>query len=449
MKIFSARYVLPITSPPVENGAIAFEKDKILAVGTYSEIIEKFPEAVHENLGESAILPGFVNVHSHLEITAMRGLVDEFDDDFTSWLLTLSKIRSEILTEEDIQNAAIFGAIEGARAGVTTFGDIGRLGKHGFEALKSVGLRGVVFQETEFSPENKTANEDFAKLEEKFLQLKENETALVKIGLSPHSPYTVSAKLFEKITEYAIENDVKISIHASESVMEEDLMLYGTGIFAGVYEKFGFNWECPKCSTIGFLDKIGVLQAKPLLAHCVRVSGNDIELIKNSDSRIAHCPKSNAKFGHGIAPLEKFLDAQIKTGFGSDSMASNNTCDLLEEARFATLFARNLPDRKRFLQPQEIIETATLGGARALGLENEIGTLEVGKQADFIAVSLENAAQMPVHDVYSALLFASNARDVRLTIAGGEEIYRDEKTQKIDEDEFKVKMREITKKMRK
>ena len=447
MKIFSAEYVLPISAEPIENGAIAFEKDKIIAVGTTSEITEKFPEAEYENLGEAAILPGFVNVHSHLEITAMRGFVDEFDDDFISWLLKLNKVRGEILTDEDLQNTAIAGAIEGAHAGITCFGDIGRLGKNGFEALKSVGLRGIVFQETEFSPDNKTANDDFAKLEEKFLRLKETETDLVKIGLSPHSPYTVSAKLFEKIALYAIENNVKISIHAAESVMEEDLMLYGTGLFAGVYEKFGFKWQSPKCSTIEFLEKTGVLNAKPLLAHCVKVSESDIELIKNSDSRIAHCPKSNAKFGHGIAPLEKFLNASIKTGFGSDSMASNNTCDILEEARFATLFARNLPDKKRFLQPKEIIETATLGGAKALGLENEIGTLEIGKQADFIAVSLAKIAQMPIHDVYSALLFASNARDVCLTIVAGEETYRNGEAKKNDEGEIKAKMKEIHEKM--
>jgi 5-methylthioadenosine/S-adenosylhomocysteine deaminase len=321
------------------------------------------------------------------------------------------------------------------------------LGKNGFEALKSVGLRGIIFQETEFSPDNKTANDDFAKLEEKYLRLKETETDLVKIGLSPHSPYTVSAKLFENIADYAIANDVKISIHASESVMEEDLMLSGKGIFADVYEKYGFTWECPNCSTIEFLENTGILQAKPLLAHCVKVSESDIEFIKNSDSRIAHCPKSNAKFGHGIAPLEKFLDANIKTGFGSDSMASNNTCDILEEARFATLFARNLPDKKRFLQSQEIIEIATLGGAKALGLENEIGTLDVGKQADFIAVSLENIAQIPVHDVYSALLFASNARDVCLTVVAGEEIYRNGEAKKVDEGEIKAKMKEIKNKM--
>jgi cytosine/adenosine deaminase-related metal-dependent hydrolase len=149
MKILTARYVLPVSSPPIENGAVAFEKDKIVAVGKQSEITEKFPESPLEDWGEAVILPGFVNAHSHLEITAMRGFVDKFDDDFTAWLLTLTKVRGEILTDEDVQNAAIFGALEGARAGVTCFGDIGRFGKHGFEALKTVGLRGVVFHETQ------------------------------------------------------------------------------------------------------------------------------------------------------------------------------------------------------------------------------------------------------------------------------------------------------------
>ena len=177
------------------------------------------------------------------------------------------------------------------------------------------------------------------------------------------------------------------------------------------------------------------------------VFDHDIELIAETDSSIAHCPKSNAKFGHGIAPLEKFLDGKIRVGFGSDSVASNNTCDILEEARFATLYARNAMNRNRFLNAKEIIEAATLGGARALGLESEIGTLEIGKQADIIVISLDDIAQQPVHDVYSALLFASNARDVRMTMVAGEEIYRDGRTLKIDEVEVKSKLREVAGKM--
>ena len=448
MKIYSAEWVLPIDREPFENGAILIENDKISEVGAAVEVIAKYPQAQVENCGAAAITPGFVNAHSHLEITAMRGFLDSVEHDFAAWLLKLTKTRGEILTDEDVKTAAIFGTLEGVRAGVTCFGDIGRLGIAGFEALKISGLRGILFQETDFSPDNKTAAEDFEKLIEKFSRLRETETNLVKVGLSPHSPYTVSAKLYEKIARYSIENDVAISTHAAESNDETELLKNGTGFFIEVYKKFGVEWQSPRCSSIEFLARNGVLDAKPLLAHCIKVSDSDIQLIKNTDSRVAHCPKSNAKFGHGIAPLEKFLDAKIKTGFGSDSVASNNVCDILEEARFAALFARTLPDKKRFLTDREIIKTATLGGAKALGLESQIGTLTAGKQADFCVVSLENAAQMPVHDVHAALLYASNARDVVMTVVAGEEIFRDNKSQKIDEKEIKLQMKQIAAKMK-
>ena len=447
MQILTADYVLPISSEPIENGALLVENDEILAVGKLVEIKSRFPGATISDYGEAAILPGFVNAHSHLEITAMRGFLDRQEHDFGAWLLKLNKTRAEILTDEDIKNAAIFGALEGARAGVTCFGDIGRFGAAGFEALKANNLRGVLFQETEFSPDNKTADTDFDKLKEKFLQLKETETDLVKVGLSPHSPYTVSRRLFEKIAEYAILENIKFSTHAAESHQESILVEKGEGFFIELYKKFGVEWEIPFCSSIEFFDKIGVLQAKPLLAHCVKVSDSDIELIKMSDSRIAHCPKSNAKFGHGIAPLEKFLDAEIKVGFGSDSVASNNICDILEEARFAVLSARNLPTKKRFVEPKEALETATLGGAKSLGLETQIGTLETGKQADIIAVSIENIAQMPIHDIHSALIFASNSRDVKMTMVAGREIYRDGESKMIDEKEIKMKMKEMRTRM--
>ncbi len=447
MKILSAEYVLPIVDKPFNNGAVVVENDKIIEVGKKQKLVEKFPQATHENFGKSVIMPGLVNCHSHLEITLMRGFLDEFDDDFSSWLLKLTKVRAEKLTDKDIEVAAMLGASEGVRAGVTCFGDIGRWGKAGFNALKKNGLRGILFQETEFSPDNKSSVEDFEKLKEKFLSLKSLETNLVKTGISPHAPYTVSRELFERIAEYAIATDIKTTIHASESAQEQNLMQNGEGFFAEIYKKQNVNWESPKCSTIEYLSQIGVLDAKPLLAHCVKVSESDIKLIAESGSRIAHCPKSNAKFGHGIATFEEFLNQKIPVGFGSDSMASNNTCDILEEARFATLLARTLESKSRFLHAKEIIETATLGGAKALGLENEIGTIEAGKQADIIVISLENTAQMPVHDIYSALLFASNARDIKLTMVAGEEIYSNGILQKVDEQELKSEIEKIVEKM--
>jgi aminodeoxyfutalosine deaminase len=448
LRILSADYVLPISAEPISGGAIVIDETKIVAVGTKKELAEKFPEAKIEEYGEAAIMPGMVNCHSHLEITAMRGFLDDVEEDFYSWLLMLTKTRGEVLTEPDIKIAALAGALEGVRAGVTCFGDIGRFGAASFEALKKNHLRGIVFQETEFSPTNETAGEDFEKLRSKFSDLKTNENQLVKVGLSPHAPYTVSRKLFERITDHALAENIKITIHAAESDEEKKLMETGTGLFADLYRNLSLEWNAPRVSSIEYLFQTGVLQAKPLLAHCVKVSGADIELITRTDTSIAHCPKSNAKFGHGIAPLEKFLDAKIRVGFGSDSVASNNVCDILEEARFAALYARNAEFRNRFLTAKEIVVTATLGGARSLGLDAEIGTLETGKQADIIVISLDNIAQQPVHDVYSALLFASSARDVQMTMVAGEEIYRDGQALKVDEVEIKTKMREIAAKMK-
>lgn len=449
MKILVADWILPVSAEPIRGGAVAVEKDKIAAVGEIQKIKEEFPAAKIENFGEAAIIPGLINAHSHLELTAMRGFLDYLENDFSAWLVTLAKTRAEKLTAGDIEISALCGAIEGARGGVTCFADIGRLGFAGLEALKKTGLRGVVFQETEFSPKNETAREDFARLEEKFLALRERETELVKVGLSPHAPYTVSRKLFESIGDYAFRENIKISIHAAESGSEIEFMREGTGFFAAMYQKFGLTWNAPRAGSIEFLAQTGILRAKPLLAHCVKTGEKDFELIAESDSGIAHCPKSNAKFGHGVAPFEKFLEKNLRVGFGSDSVASNNTCDIFEESRFAALFARAREEKNDLISAQKILETATFGAARALGLEDKIGALEAGKQADLTVVSLENIAQQPVQDIFSALVFASNARDVILTIVAGEEIYRDGIALKIDEGELRSKIKEIAVKMSK
>ena len=441
MKILAAEHVLPISSEPIRNGAVVIEGDGIVAVGRFDDVSRAFPDAILEDFGEAAILPGFVNCHSHLEITAMRGLLDSVEHDFRAWLLKLNQTRSELLTSEDIETAAIAGAVEGARAGVTCFGDIGRQGSAGLRALKEVGLRGVLYQETEFSPDNATAADDFEQLHEKFLELSEQGTGLVEVGLSPHSPYTVSRRLFEKIAEFAVGSGAKITIHAAESADEDELVRNGRGFFIDLYKKFGLKWEVPGCSPVGFLSESGILEARPLLAHCVTVSGSDIELIADSGSSIAHCPKSNAKFGHGYAPFEKFWQAGIPVGLGSDSVASNNSCDLLEEARFAALSARNSPARAGFVSARDVLESATLGGAKALGLDDRIGTLENGKDADIAVISLTNISQQPVTNVNAALVFASGARDVTMTMVAGQQIFARGSFATIDESELKEKIR--------
>ena len=422
MQIHAAEYVLPISSEPIRGGAVAIDGDKIVAVGTRDEIVRQFSDAEVTDHVNSAILPGFVNCHSHLEITSMRGALDDVEHDFSAWLLKLNGLRAE-LSDEDIIAAAVAGAREGAQAGVTCFGDIGRMGHAGVHALKTVGLRGIVFQETEFSPDNRTADEDFLKLAAKFEELKAEETELVRVGLSPHAPYTVSSQLFELIAQYAILNRVPLSIHAAESADEHELLTQGTGFFSGIYETFGIEWQSPHCTPIEYLERLGVLSTQPLLAHCVKVSTSDIAKIAANGAKIAHCPKSNAKFGHGYAPFERVLEAGIATGLGSDSVASNNVCDMLEESRFAALIARNREGSTRFITAKQMLETATLGGAKALGLDAEIGTLEPDKQADIAVVSLAHTAQTPVNDIHTALVFSSNARDVTMTIVAGRVVY--------------------------
>ena len=422
MRILTADHVLPISNAPILNGAVAIDGDAIADVGERGTLLSAYPSAELEEFGSAAILPGFVNCHSHLELTAMRGALDDVEHDFRAWLLKINSLRAG-MTDEDIANAAISGAREGAAAGVTCFGDIGRFGHAGVAALKEVGLRGIVFQETEFSPDNSTADDDFKALGAKFERLKEEETSLVSIGLSPHSPYTVGSQLFELIAQYAIINRVPLTIHVAESADEDDLLMRGEGLFAEFASRAGLEWDSPHCTPIEYLERLGVLSTRPLLAHCVTVSDGDIKRIGSNKAKVAHCPKSNAKFGHGYAPFEKFIDAGIAVGLGSDSVASNNLCDLLEESRFAALTARNRSDRKRFITAKEALESATMGGARALGLDQIIGTLEQGKKADIAVVSLAHNAQQPVNDIYAALVFSSSGRDVIKTIVAGRQVY--------------------------
>lgn len=421
MRLLTAKYVLPISSAPIENGAVAIDGSSIVGVGSLEQFSARYPQADIENAGNAAILPGFVNCHSHLEITSMRGSLDDVEHDFSSWLLKLNGLRAE-LSDQDICDAAVAGAREGARAGVTCFGDIGRMGHAGISALREVGLRGIVFQETEFSPDNRTADEDFLKLAAKYEALRCEENDLVRVGLSPHSPYTVGSRLFELIAQYSIINRVPLSIHVAESADETELLAHGTGLFRGFYERFDLEWESPYSTPIEYLERLGVLSAQPLLAHCIRVSSDDIRRIEWNGAKIAHCPKSNAKFGHGYAPFEAFLDAEIDVGLGSDSVASNNVCDLLEESRFAVLAARNRDASDRFISPKEALEAATLGGAKALGLDKMIGTLEAGKQADIAVISLHHPAIQPIGDIHAALVFSANGRDVVRTIVAGNDI---------------------------
>lgn len=444
MTIFTADWLLPISAAPIEHGAIAVENKKIVGVGTKRDIQNQFPNTPCKDFGEAAILPGFVNAHAHLELTALRGFLDSVENDFPTWLIKLASARDGRMTPEGIANSALCGAIEAVRAGVTAIGDIGKHGFAGTMALRATGMRGVSFQENSFALGENLAAEKFAELKEKVRRNKEFETDCVRVGITPHAAYTVSRKLFEMITDFALQENLPVTIHAAESNGEIDFMFSGAGKIGEIIKNLGVEWKAPKISTIQYLKETGVLNTKPLLAHCVNVDETDLEIIAATNSKIAHCPKSNAKFAHGIAPFSDFVKRNLIVGLGSDSVASNNSCDILDEARTAAFLQRA---KGNFIEPETVLKAATIGGATALGLEKCTGTLEAGKLADFTVISLAALPQQPIYDVYAAVVFASTARDVIFTCIDGRTIYENGEVKTVDERAAKARLKETARRI--
>jgi 5-methylthioadenosine/S-adenosylhomocysteine deaminase len=411
---YRARYVLPITAPAIEDGVVAVDGSRIAYVGTR----DGAPPGEECDLGNALLLPGLVNAHCHLELTAMRGFLEDLD--FRHWIIRLTTAKRAVLSREMLLDSARYGIAEGLLRGITTFGDTCDSGV-AFDAMLETGVRGVMFQEV-FGPDPAQCAVSLAELREKVDRLRPRETPLVRVGVSPHAPYTVSDTLFSAVAHYASGEHLPIAIHVAESQIEQDLVTSGRGVFADGLRARGITVEPRARTPIELLAKLRVLDAKPLLIHCVRVDAADVEHIARSHSSVAHCPASNAKLGHGIAPLSEFLRANIPTGLGSDSMASNNRMDILEEGRLAALFQRALRADHHEIDAQTSITLATLGGARCLGIDQEVGSLEPGKSADLAAFALDSIG--PVHDPISAAVFALPGRHASLVTVSGKVLVR-------------------------
>jgi 5-methylthioadenosine/S-adenosylhomocysteine deaminase len=419
---------------------------QIVSVGNREILAAQFPDAEVFDLGESAIIPGLINAHSHLELTAMRGFLENEAGQFFAWLKKLTLARLNQMSADDLNVSAAWGACEAVRAGVTCVGDASDAALQSMNALREVGLRGIVFQES-FGPDPQLARENFEKLTTKIAALKDRETDLVTCGVSPHAPYTVSGPQLEMISRFSLDEGVPLMMHAAETDMEVSFVRDGRGVFAEGLQARGIEWRAQGISPIQYLRDRGVLETEPLLAHCIHVEEADLDTIQQTKSRIAHCPKSNAKLGHGVAPFSRMVQKGVVVGLGSDSVASNNTCDLLEEARFALLLARSQiasEDRNVFsVNSDEVFRAATLGGANSLGLNGQVGELKEGLQADLTVVSLTGPHQIPSFGPIETLIFASSGRDISLTVIAGKEVYRDGQVLTVDEERLRARMREI------
>ncbi len=418
MIVYTAAWVVPIAAPPVRNGAVAVDAHgRITFVGSAGDA----PQLPVHDLGDAVLLPGLVNAHTHLELTAMRGFLEDMT--FFDWIITLTRARREVLSDTDLAFAARAGIHEGLAAGVTTFADTCQSGVS-LAAMRDLDVRGVMYLEV-FGPDPAARDEALADFCGRLTTLRAGETDLVRLGVSPHAPYSVSAELFSAVGDLALAEGFPCAIHLAESEDETRFVRDGMGPWAESHQRRGIAMSARHASPVAFVSSTGVLRARPLLIHCVTVSEDDIRLMRDADCPVAHCAVSNAKLGHGIAPLTDFLEAGLRVGLGSDSVASNNRMDMLEEARAAVLGQRLRARSPHALSAETALELATLGGARALGIADRVGSLEVGKDADLAAFPLDSARALPTFDPVDTLVWAVAGTPASFATVRGRVLVRD------------------------
>jgi cytosine/adenosine deaminase-related metal-dependent hydrolase len=402
-RVLSADWVLPVEGPPIERGAVVVEDGRIVAIGPAAELGAgtHYPGAV--------IVPGFVNAHSHLEYAVYAGFGDGLGD-FAEWI-TLHIQRKARIGWEEYVDIARFGAAQCLTSGVTTVGDCSYSGATAV-ACADLGLRATVYLEV-FGTDAALGLEHFAEIKERVDGFFSER---VRPGISPHAPYSVSLDLYRACAELGL----PVATHLSESPAEIAYLMRGEGPW-GAYG----DLLVPHPGTTGtkLLAEHDLLGDGVLAAHCVMVEQDEIDLLASTGTGVAHCPRSNAALGCGVAPLTELRAAGVRVGVGTDSPASAPSFDFFDELRSVLLSARARAQRPSVLSAAETLELGTIGGARALGLDGEIGSLVPGKRADLAVLSLAGSPYAPVEDPAAAVVFGGSPEHVLAAFVDGEARY--------------------------
>jgi cytosine/adenosine deaminase-related metal-dependent hydrolase len=405
----AARWLIPVQGPPIERGALLIGAEgRILEIGPDTGI-PRPADTPAERFDDAVILPGLINTHTHLELTGFEDQLSERE--FTAWIRRLRELKATRSPAKYVE-AARLGLAACFAAGVTTVADTGDSGAV-IKALAAVGGSGVAYQEV-FGPDPEQAGESLAGLQAKIDELRPLAAGRVSIGVSPHAPYTVSGRLFRAVADWARAERLPMAVHVAESPAESTFLLQGAGPFADVWRARGIPLPSSGGRTpILWLAEHRVLSHQTLCIHAVQLNGPDLGRLADSGAAVAHCPLSNRAHGHGDAPLEALLNGGIRVGLGTDSVVSVGRLDLLAEARACAKLAPSL-------NADDLIELCTLGGARALGLDSDTGSLVPGKWADCIVVRISTSnSRTPAERV-----LASGPQDVLRTYLGGKEVYR-------------------------
>jgi 5-methylthioadenosine/S-adenosylhomocysteine deaminase len=402
--VLSADWVVPVEGQPIRKGAVEID-DKtglIAAVGPRDDL----DDSVHYD--EAVILPGFVNAHTHLEYEVYAGFGDGLG--FADWI-GLHVQRKQRIDLADVEAIARLGALNCLRSGITTVGDCSFSGAAA-AACADLGLRGTIYLEV-FGVDDDPIHERFEPMRERIAGALSDE---VRLGISPHAPYTCTIDLFRAAAELGL----PVATHLAESDDEMEFLLTGKGGWESFAEML-----VPPLGTTGIraLAEAGLLDSNLVVAHCVKADEEEIALLAEYDVAVAHCPRSNGILGCGVAPLAALRAAGIRVCIATDSPASTPSFDMFDEMRAAIVGARARERRPDALSAADALELATLGGARALGLDASLGSLVPGKQADMTILSLADTSFIPWEDPVTGAVLGGSPHGVIATLVSGKPRY--------------------------
>jgi 5-methylthioadenosine/S-adenosylhomocysteine deaminase len=395
-QILHARWVIPIEPAHtlLENHSLIIESGRILDLLPRAEAEQQYVGRHCFNLDKHVLMPGLVNLHTHAAMTLLRGYADDLP--LMRWLQEyIWPAEGRHISPEFVRDGTLLACWEMLRGGITCFNDMYFFPAAAAEAAMSAGIRAALgITVFEFPSAYGTSAEDYLNkgLETRATLGKE---ALISFNLAPHAPYTVADKTFEKVGQLSQDQNLPIHIHLHETTDE----------IAGSLKEHGVR-------PLERLQGLGLLGPRLIAVHAVHLEPHEIELLATTQCHIAHCPTSNMKLASGIAPTDRLVRAGVGTGLGSDGAASNNRLDLFREMRLAALLAKVSNHDASCLPAHQILRMATLEGARALGLDQQIGSLQPGKSADLLAVQLDDWDLQPCYDPVSHLVYVAGREQV-------------------------------------
>jgi 5-methylthioadenosine/S-adenosylhomocysteine deaminase len=413
----------------ISDGALAVRGDAILRVGTRAEIEARYDAAKTIDARGMLVMPGLINGHAHAAMSLFRGLADDLSlDDWLHKYIFPAEARN--VTEDFVIWGTRLGVLEMLRGGITTYADMYYFEDAVARVTKEAGMRGVLGETIiDFpAPDNKTTAEAFA-YTQKYLDHWKGDP-LILAAVAPHSIYTCSEKTLQQATALARRNGAPILIHIAEAPFEAEESRAKHGL-----------------TPVGYLERIGVLGPDVIGAHCIWVDAGDIATLAHFGVGCIHNPSSNMKTASGVMPVVEMLAAGEPVGLATDGAASNNNQDLFEEMDLAAKLQKIARRDPRALPAEQVVEMATIGGARALHLEKEIGSLEAGKKADLILVDTAAPHATPMYNVYSEIVFALEASDVKTVIVAGKIVMEDRRMLTLVEKEILAKAQEYKKKI--